>query len=148
MQTLNIASDITIRRVILAILVFGMVGLAPELLLLDHLKSPSQLIPFGLLLLMAIGVAWVYFKPSPASLRLFQALMVVVALGGLLGMWEHVMGNLQYVREINPDLGGLPLLWKALRKGAPVLAPGVMVQLALLGLAYTFRHPILRQASY
>lgn len=130
-----------LRRILLAILAFGIVGLVPELLLLEHVKSPTQLIPFALLVLMAVGVGLVYFRPNRTNLRLFQVLMILVALGGLMGVWEHLEGNLEYVRELSPTLSGLPLLWKALHKGAPVLAPGVMLQMALLGLAFTFRHP-------
>lgn len=130
-----------LRRILLTILAFGIVGLVPELLLLEHLKSPTQLIPFALLLLMAAGVGLVYFRPNRTNLRLFQGLMILVALGGLMGVWEHLEGNLEYVRELSPTLSGFPLLWKALHKGAPVLAPGVMLQMALLGLAFTFRHP-------
>lgn len=130
-----------LRRILLAILAFGIVGLVPELLLLEHVKSPTQLIPFALLVLMAVGVGLVYFRPNRTNLRLFQVLMILVALGSLMGVWEHLEGNLEYVRELSPTLSGLPLLWKALHKGAPVLAPGMMLQMALLGLAFTFRHP-------
>lgn len=130
-----------LRRILLAILAFGILGLVPELLLLEHIKSPTQLIPFALLLWMAGGVALVYFRPNRTNLRLFQVSMILVALGGLVGVWEHLEGNLEFARELSPSLSGLPLIWKALHKGAPVLAPGVMLQMALLGLAFTFRHP-------
>lgn len=130
-----------LRQLLLLIIAFGVVGLVPELLLLEHIKSPSQLIPFALLALTLVGVVWVYLRPGPSSLRFFQVVMVLSALGGLMGLWEHLEGNLEYVRELNPSLSGLPLIWKAMHKGAPVLAPGTMVQMALFGLAFTFRHP-------
>jgi hypothetical protein len=41
----------------------------------------------------------------------------------------------------------MPLLWKVMSGAAPALAPGAMVQLGLLGLIYTFRHPALIQRS-
>lgn len=138
-----LASDTAsvLRQLVLLIVAFGVVGLVPELLLLEHIKSPSQLIPFALLALTAIGVVWVYARPKPSSLRFFQGVMVLSALGGLMGLWEHLEGNLEYVRELNPSLSGLPLIWKAMHKGTPVLAPGTLIQMALLGLVFSFRHP-------
>jgi hypothetical protein len=42
-------------------------------------------------------------------------------------------------------LSGLALYQKAiLAKSPPALAPGAMIQLGLIGLAYTFRHPALQ----
>lgn len=135
-----------VRLLLLAIIGIGVMGLIPELLLLGHVESPSQFIPLGLLAAIAVVLVMVYLKPTPQNLRIFQGVMILTALGGLLGLWEHLEGNLEYVREISPDLSGLPLIWRALHKGAPVLAPGVMVQMALLGLLFTFRHPGLNQA--
>jgi hypothetical protein len=39
---------------------------------------------------------------------------------------------------------GLELFWEAMKGATPSLAPGVMAQLGLLGLACTYRHPLLR----
>lgn len=130
-----------LRHILLAIVAFGAAGMLAELFLLEHTESASQWIPLALLLAILIGSAWVYLKPTRPVLRIFQGIMVLSALGGVLGVWEHLEGNLEYVREISPGLSGLPLIWKALHKGAPTLAPGTMVQLALLGLLFTLRHP-------
>jgi hypothetical protein len=134
-----------LRRILLATLAFGAVGMIAELYLLEHTESATQWIPLVLLIAILIASGWVYLKPSPLGLRIFQGIMLLSALGGMWGVWEHLQGNLEYVREIDPSLGGFSLIWKALHRGAPTLAPGVMVQLALLGLAFTFRHPVLMQ---
>jgi hypothetical protein len=42
---------------------------------------------------------------------------------------------------------GMDLFSKVMTGAAPALAPGAMVQLGLLGLIYTFRHPALEQQS-
>jgi hypothetical protein len=42
---------------------------------------------------------------------------------------------------------GMDLLSKAMTGAAPALAPGAMIQLGLLGLVYTFRHPALGHES-
>ena len=132
-----------LRRILLAIVAFGAVGMIAELYLLEHTESATQWIPLVLLAAILIASIWIFLKPSRSGLRIFQGIMLLSALGGMLGVWEHLEGNLEYVREITPDLSGFPLIWKALHRGAPALAPGVMVQLALLGLAFTFRHPLL-----
>jgi hypothetical protein len=42
----------------------------------------------------------------------------------------------------------MALFWQAIRaKTPPLLAPGAMVQLGLLGLAYTYKHPLLQQSK-
>jgi hypothetical protein len=45
---------------------------------------------------------------------------------------------------MSPDVTGWPLFWEAIRGATPALAPGAMVQLGLIGLAFTIRHPALR----
>ncbi len=62
---------------------------------------------------------------------------------GLLGVVLHVRGNAEFQREMDPSLAGPTLWWKTLRaKAPPALAPGVLVQLGLLGLVYAARpHP-------
>jgi len=40
-----------------------------------------------------------------------------------------------------PSLGGSELYMKALMGATPLLAPGTMIQLGLVGLAFAFRHP-------
>ena len=47
--------------------------------------------------------------------------------------------------ESQPTLAGMALFWEAIRaKTPPLLAPGAMVQLGLLGLVYTYKHPMLK----
>ena len=59
---------------------------------------------------------------------------------GLAGIFYHVRANLEFQREFDPSLRGRALLWQALHaKVPPALAPAVLVQFALIGLAYTYR---------
>lgn len=130
-----------LRQLVLGVLAFEALGLVPELLLQSHFKAPTQLIPFALLALTLLAVGLVHFRAGRASLRFFQVAMLLLAAGGLAGLGFHLSGNLEYARELNPNLPFLPLLWKALQRGAPVLAPGTLVQMGLLGLVFTVRHP-------
>ena len=70
--------------------------------------------------------------------------MAFFLLAGIVGMALHFQANLEFQTELDPSASGFPLWLKAARaKAPPALAPGVMVQLGLLGLVYTFRHPAL-----
>jgi hypothetical protein len=70
--------------------------------------------------------------------------MVLFIVSGLAGFVLHYQGNREFQLEVNPSLDGLELFLKVIRaKAPPALAPGAMIHLGLLGLAYTYRHPAL-----
>jgi hypothetical protein len=129
-----------VRRLLLAILVIGFTGTAVELLLLDHLEDRIQLIPLAAFVLGLAVLVWHTFRASRTSLLVVQVVMVLFLAAGLAGIYYHVRANVEFQREFDPTLRGGALLWQALRaKVPPALAPGVMVQFALIGLAYTYR---------
>lgn len=136
-----------LRRLVLAIVLFGISGLAAELLFIEHFESWQQWIPF-----VALGLGFAVggvlaVRPSGAAVRLFQALMAAFVVTGLAGLYLHYMGNVEFERERNPALGGVALVWESLRGATPALAPGAMIQLGLLGLVFAFRHPALPRGS-
>ena len=59
------------------------------------------------------------------------------------GFVLHFKGNLEFELERDSGLAGIALVWKVLRGATPALAPGALVQLGLLGLVFTHRHPAL-----
>lgn len=122
-------------RLLLAIFLFGSAGTAGELLLLGHFEDLPQYIP---LILIAAGIclgAWYGSRPTAASLRAFQALLVLYAASGLLGLFFHYRGNSEFELERDPSLGGLALFWESVTGATPALAPGSMVLLAAVGYA-------------
>ena len=133
-----------IRAGLLAIFVLGSIGIIGELLLIDHVEDPWQRVPVFLIIASLVILVWNALDRGPLSLRFFQATMVAFALAGGLGLLLHFRGNLEFELENLPPLTGWPLIWAALRGATPTLAPGAMMQLGLIGLAYTFRHPRLR----
>ena len=130
------------RRILLAILVVGICGISVELWLLAHTEDIYMLIP---LILAAAGLvmsAAVALRPSAGAIRCFQAVMVLFLISGIVGMWLHFQVNMEFQVEMDPALAGMALFRKAIvAKTPPALAPGAMIQLGLIGLAYTFRHP-------
>jgi hypothetical protein len=131
-----------VRRFLFFILLLGMAGTLVELVLLAHDEDINQWIPLVLLALGIIASGWTAVRPSPAVIRLLRIVMAFFILAGAVGVILHFQANMEFQTELDPSVSGWPLWMKALRaKAPPALAPGVMVQLGLLGLVYTFRHP-------
>jgi hypothetical protein len=60
-------------------------------------------------------------------------------------MLLHYGGNSEFQREVDPAIGGWSLVVKVMTaKAPPALAPAGLIQLGLLGLLYTYRHPALQ----
>ncbi|HEU4563075.1 MAG TPA: hypothetical protein VFS05_00445 [Gemmatimonadaceae bacterium] len=139
--------DSRIRRLLLALIVIGIAGLAVELALLEHTESATQWIPFAALGAALVTVVAVAARGTRATVRAMQGVMAACVAVGVLGLWLHYRGNVEFELETDPSLRGLALVWEALRGATPALAPGALAQLGLLGLLYTYRHPALdRQA--
>jgi hypothetical protein len=131
----------SLRQLLLALILIGTVGLQVELALLRHAESATQWIPHIALLIGLIGTAAVYFRPAPATLKAFQAIMAGFLVVGALGIYFHLRGNVEFALERDPSLTGAGLIWKALRGATPALAPGALAQLGLLGLLFSYKHP-------
>ena len=134
----------TLRRVLLWIVLLGAGGLLLELVLLEHFESAWQFAPLVLLVLVLGLGGLLMVRQSRVAVRIFQALMVLCVAAGVLGVYLHYAGNVEFELEREPLRHGLDLFWEAIRGATPALAPGALSQLGLLGLAYTFRHPALR----
>jgi len=132
------------RRLLLAILLLGIAGTSTELWLMAHTEDVYQLIPLALAGLAIVTVVPVAARPSRGAIRQFQAVMLLFLVSGVLGSILHFQVNMEFQLEMDPALSGMALYKKSiLAKTPPALAPGAMIQLGLIGLAYTFRHPAL-----
>jgi hypothetical protein len=137
-----------LRRVLLGILLLGMAGTSTELLLLKHDEDLSQLIPLVLIGAGYVVVAWNALTRSRLSIMVMQIVMILFVASAVLGMVFHYQANVEFQLEMDPALGGSNLWWKVLQaKTPPALAPGVMAQLGLIGLAYAYRHPAVARRS-
>jgi hypothetical protein len=133
----------SLRQLLLALLFIGIVGLAAELVLLQHTDSLTQWIPHVVLIAGFVSTASVYLRPGSTTLRFFQAVMALFIVAGILGLYLHYRGNVEFALERDPSLTGARLIWKALRGATPALAPGALAQLGLMGLVFTYGHPAL-----
>jgi hypothetical protein len=73
--------------------------------------------------------------------------MAVFVAAGFAGVLLHYRGNAEFELEMRPSLAGSELFWKAVKGATPALAPLALTQLGLLGLASTYRHPLLRRSD-
>lgn len=133
----------TLRSALLAVLVLGIAGLGAELFLLEHTEDVWQWVPIVLLGAALVAIGFHLVRPGVASVRALQAIMLLIALSGAVGLLLHYKGNVEFEREMYPGLAGFELFKLAMSGATPALAPGTMVLFGLLGLLYTFRHPAL-----
>ncbi len=133
----------SIRKLLLAALAVGVIGTVGELILLRHFDKPAQWIPLVALATAVPILIWHASAPSAASVRTLQVLMLAFAVLGVVGVGFHYDGNVEFERELNPNERGWTFVRKTVAGATPVLAPGSMVLLGLVGLAHTYRHPAL-----
>jgi hypothetical protein len=132
-----------LRRLLLLLVLLGMLGTAADLLLLEHYQDASQLVPLALITigLPTAGLAW---AGGRNAVLIFRIWMVLFVFAGGVGIVLHYNGNMEFQKEIDPTQHGWPLFVAIIRaKAPPALAPAAMIQLGLLGLAFTYRHPAL-----
>jgi hypothetical protein len=130
-----------IRRLLLASLAVGIIGTTAELILLGHVDSAAQWIPVVALAAAVPLLLWHAARPGPFTVRLIRLLMCAYIVFGVIGVGLHYDGNVEFERELHPKDAGLAFLRHTIAGATPVLAPGSMVLLGLLGIAHTYRHP-------
>jgi hypothetical protein len=160
------ATLITLRRLLLGLLLFGLVGTAAELVLMGHDEDAWQLIPLVVIAMAVIAVGallWGQAGVRPGSdrgqtrvrpgsdrgqtsrarsstVRFFRVSMLLLILSGVLGAVLHYRANMEFKLETDPSLNGWALFSSVIQaKAPPALAPGNMALLGLLGLACVFR---------
>ncbi len=134
-----------LRGALLVILVIGLVGVLAELFLLEHTEEAWQRLPIFMIISSLIVLGWHAIDRGAMPVRALQVVMALFVVTGAIGVVLHLKGNLEFELEMQPTLSGTTLLWQTLKGATPTLAPGTMVQLGLIGLAYTYHHPTLRR---
>jgi len=120
-----------------------------ELWLTEHFQEPAQLIPFVLCGLGLATLGAVLLRPSRSTIRALRGVMILVALGGLLGIGLHLYNNFQFELDIRPGATAGDVIMAALAGANPLLAPGILAFAAFLGLTATYYHPALaHDAAY
>jgi hypothetical protein len=137
----SVASDVAerLRGWLLAVLVIGLLGTVTELVLLEHYEQPLQFVPLVLIAAALATIVWHLMRRDAASLNALLVVMALFVLAGFAGIAAHFVGSAEYQLELDASMNTWELLEKVMRaKAPPVLAPGMMLQLGLLGLAYAY----------
>lgn len=130
-----------LRAALFGLVGLGAVGLLAELLLLEHTDGAWQWAPFAVLAGGLVALGAVAARPGRGTIRVFRGTMALFVATGLSGIWLHFSGNWAFEAELDPAAPVTMRLWESLRGAVPILAPGALVQLGLLGWVATLRHP-------
>ena len=126
---------------LLLFLVLGIVGTGTELLLIEHVEDRVQLVPLALFPLALGALTWHGLSKGAASVRALQLVMALFVVSGGFGVYLHYTGNVEFELEMYPDRAGFELFRESMMGATPVLAPGTMALLGLIGLVYAYQHP-------
>jgi hypothetical protein len=128
----------TIRRLLLGLLGLGLTGTTAELWLMGHHEDWKQLVPFVVMGLSTLSLAWVAISKARPAAHLFRLCMLLLMLSGAIGSVLHYRASAEFQLEMDPSIEGMALLLKVLHaKAPPTLAPGSMALMGLLGLIST-----------
>ena len=134
-----------LRGLLLALVVVGMLGVAAELVLLEHYEEFQQWIPLAALAVGLVSAGTVFVRPLRATVLFFRLVMGGFVAAGLAGIYLHYRGNAEFELEMDASLGGWQLFLESVHGATPALAPAAMMHLGLLGLLYTWRHTALQR---
>jgi hypothetical protein len=142
MDALRTVSRMRLMAGLITLFVMGAVEV--ELFLLQHIEEWRQILPLAVIGAAAIVLVWQMIRPSVAGIMTLRVLMIALVATGVLGVYFHYQGNLEFQLEMDPAQRGWALMMNVLEaKTPPALAPGSLAQIGLLGLLYTYRHPSL-----
>ena len=123
-------SELTLRRGLYAIAALSCVGAGIELVLIGHVDSPPQWIPF-VLCVLGLGASGVGLLAPGRFRRAVIGVAVALALGSAFGVWEHLEHNFGFAKEIQPTAPMSTWLVEAITGANPALSPGVFLIAAL-----------------
>ena len=128
-----------LRRWVLGVLVLGLAGTVTELVLLEHYEHALQVVPLVLIVAAIAAIAWQVMRNDAGSLRALEIIMMLFVVAGFAGIAAHFRGSAEFQLDLNPSMSAWELVEKVMRaKAPPLLAPGMMLQMGLLGLAYVY----------
>jgi hypothetical protein len=134
-----------LRRFLLVLAVILFAGALVELWLVGHTEDWIQWIPFVLSIAGSIAALIVLLRTSAATVRLLRVGMVIIVLGTLFGIYQHIAGNIAFAREVDRNASTEKLIRRGLDGGNPLLAPGILAVAAVLGLGATYKYEVTRQ---
>ena len=128
------------RQLLIVISAAVFVMTVAELIFLAHWSETIQFLPFALSG-WGLGVlALAYFRPTPATIRILRWSMVIIGIGSLIGVYEHMENNLGFQQEIQPNSTVQEMILATLEGANPILAPGILALGAAIGWMAAYQH--------
>ena len=127
-----------VRTFLHAMTLLLFLGTIGELIAVKHYGEATKLVPFARCVLGCVALAAAWLRPGRCVFLAIRAFMVVTMFGSLLGVYEHIQGNLETSREIHKHLATTARIKAALSGADPIAAPGTLAVAALLLIAATF----------
>ena len=132
-----------LRKFLLIISAGIFVMTVTELFFLSHWTETIQFLPFALSGLGLLTLAFAYFRPSRGTLKTMNWSMIVIGACSFIGFYEHMANNLAFQIEIQPNATTWELIVATFEGANPILAPGILLLGAVIGLAAIYKHPAL-----
>lgn len=126
-----------IQQLVTIIIIIILLGTGAELFLIGHYEDNKQLIPIVFIISSIGGFLLIYFNYNHFLIILFRSILVLCSVSGLLGIWFHLQANLEFESEMYPSRNGWELFRESLSGALPILAPGSMVVIGMIGYLYT-----------
>jgi len=132
-----------VRLLILAAIAATLIVTEAELLFVRHTGSNNgQVIAVVLVSLGLITVSCHAILRNTSSIVVLRLTMYLFLIFGIDGLFTHYHWAVQSALKSQPTLVGMPLVYATLSGKIPLLAPGMLIEIGLLGLIYTFQHPL------
>jgi hypothetical protein len=132
-----------VRLLILVAISAALIVTEAELLFVGHTGGNNgQVIAVVLVGLGLITVTCHAILRNTPSIVVFRFTMYLFLIFGIDGFLTHYHWAVQAALKSQPTLVGMPLLYATLSGKIPLLAPGMLIEIGLLGLIYTFQHPL------
>ena len=132
-----------LRQFLLIISAGVFVMTVTELFFLSHWSETIQFLPFALSGLGLITLTLAYFRPGHRTLNGMRWSMLVIGVCSFIGFYEHMKNNYGFWLEIKPNSSAWDLIKATLEGANPVLAPGILLLGAVIGLVAIYKHPLL-----
>jgi hypothetical protein len=132
-----------LRQFLLIISAGVFVMTVTELIFIGHWNETIQFLPFALSGLGLLTLTYAYFRPSRGTINFMRWSMIVIGVCSFIGFYEHMSNNLSFWQEIQPNSTTWELIIATLNGGIPILAPGILLLGAVIGLTAIYRHPLL-----
>ncbi|HKZ01667.1 MAG TPA: hypothetical protein VJ180_05475, partial [Pyrinomonadaceae bacterium] len=101
-----------------------------------------QWVAFVLAGLGLLATLTVLFRRGRTTVLVLRVCMLVVVLGSFFGIYQHVLNNIAFEREIQPNAPFSQLVRKGLGGANPLLAPGTLAVAGLLALAGAYKYSV------